>query len=60
MLMHTTAQQFHYMSECAIKLRDIGCVDDKGKIDYGEPDRAILSGVQEKNVTSYAATFQLL
>ena len=47
------AAQFRYMREYTVKLRDITiflCLDDKAKIDYGEPDLAISSGVRGKKI----------
>lgn len=48
---HYCAAIFKYMKQYAVKYRDqtnMVCMDDKSKVDFGEPGMAIASGVRSK------------
>ena len=56
---HYALAQFKYMREFAVKFRDrctFLSVDDKSKIDYGEPQLAMSSGVRGKKAIAPANT----
>ena len=49
---HYCSAQFKYIREYSVKYRDdvnFVCLDDKSKVDFGEPTMALSSGVRGKN-----------
>ncbi|XP_041374668.1 uncharacterized protein LOC121387575 [Gigantopelta aegis] len=61
---HYCAAQFKYMREFAVKHRDrftFVCLDDKSKLDFGEPGAALSSGVRgKKSVIPTTSTLSCL
>ena len=61
---HYCAAIFSYMKQYAIKYKDQSsmiCIDDKSKVDFGEPGLAVASGVRgKKSIVPVASTLSAL